>query len=132
MNQVALLPCPFCGGQGVENWKREPVRVGPANSGSEGYAQAWIHCTKCGLESKKHTLDCGPRDGTAADVQEALVHARIYWNARPCNGTVEHIRQTIMKEMRKQDNEDRTGSWNTGFDACCQFILDEIISTETK
>ena len=79
---VVLPPCPFCGGHAVECFNKTRCQdVGQSWIGGE--ARASIGCGKCGVKAKTHTIDCGPRDATDADVAQALIHARVYWCARP-------------------------------------------------
>ncbi len=42
------------------------------------------------------------------------------------NPTVEHLRQTLVKHMKKEARVDKSADWNKGFDDCCKFFLKEI------
>lgn len=84
VDRIVLPPCPFCEGNAVECWTKQPVRdVG--QSWIPGYAEASIACGKCGSRGRKVRVECGRRDGEDKDVAEALMHAKIFWSARPVN-----------------------------------------------
>ena len=131
LHPIVLPPCPFCGGHAVECFSKtrcEPV----GQSWIGGEARASIGCGKCGVKAKTHTIDCGPRDATDADVEQALIHARIYWSARLADGVTEHLRRTIVKHMNKEERQDKPLDWNEGFNDCCRFILEEILIAEGR
>jgi hypothetical protein len=65
-------------------------------------------------------------------VQEALVHARIYWSARLSDGVLEHCRKTIVKHMNKSQRDDKSQDWHKGFNDACQFLLEEILIAEGR
>lgn len=48
------------------------------------------------------------------------------------NSTVEHLRHTLIKHMKKEARVDKSADWNKGFDDCCKFLLEEIRIAEGK
>jgi hypothetical protein len=131
MHPIVLPPCPFCGGHAVECFSKTPCRD-VSHSWVGGEATAAIGCSSCGIKGKTHRIDCGPRDATDKDVQEAMVHARIYWCARLSDGVLEHCRKTIVKHMNKPQRHDKSHDWHQGFNDACRFLLEEMLIAEGR
>ena len=83
---VTLLKCPFCGGDAVECWSKNPCRDSAANSWLPGSAEAHVKCRECGSRGRSVYINCGTRDGTDEDVAKAMESARNFWNTRESQG----------------------------------------------
>ena len=72
-----LKPCPFCGGEAVEEW-----RYGGLRTGNRKFYFQYIVCEECGAKSRATSTEEDPNDFNNSGYKVA----RTWWNRRVNDG----------------------------------------------